>query len=240
MNSPRSRSIQLWDLPTRIFHWALAALVAAAIVTGKVGGNAIDWHGRIGLAILGLLVFRIVWGIGGSTYARFVHFFPTPASVRAYLRGQWRGVGHNPLGALSVFALLTLLVVQVATGLPSNDDIAFQGPLYALLDKDLSDRLSGLHKLSIDVLFVLIALHVGAIAYYVRVRKDDLLRPMLSGTKRVAADAEVAPARRGSRAVLFAALLLAAAAVYAASGHWLDAAPATAAAPTGAPDTPSW
>lgn len=240
MNSSPKRSIQLWDLPIRIFHWSLAASVVAAIVTGNIGGNAIDWHGKIGLLILGLLVFRLVWGIGGSTYARFAHFFPTPGSLRAYLRGQWRGVGHNPLGALSVFALLALLLFQVATGLPSNDDIAFQGPLYVLLDKELSDRLSGLHKLSINALFVLIVLHVSAIAYYVRIKKDDLLRPMLSGTKQLAPDAEIVTPRSASRIALLAAALIAGMTVYAASGNWIEVAAGSPANPTTAPNTPSW
>ena len=110
----KSRPILVWDLPTRIAHWSLAALVVAAIVSVKIGGNAMVWHGRIGLAILGVVVFRIVWGAVGSTYARFAHFAPRPGSIRAYLDGKWRGVGHNPLGALSVFALLGLMSFQVA------------------------------------------------------------------------------------------------------------------------------
>ncbi len=116
--------IRLWDLPTRLFHWLLVILVLTSFISGKIGGNAMDWHGKFGLAILGLLTFRLVWGIVGSTYARFASFFPTPASVLAYLRGQWRGVGHNPLGALSVFSLLGLLAFQVASGLFGNDDRA--------------------------------------------------------------------------------------------------------------------
>jgi len=119
MNSKR---ILLWDLPTRLFHWSLALAVGAAVVTGQVGGNLIDWHGRIGLFIVGLLAFRIVWGIVGSTYARFAQFFPTPAKIKAYLAGRWAGEGHNPLGALSVFGLIFLLTVQVATGLFANKD----------------------------------------------------------------------------------------------------------------------
>ncbi len=153
----------------------------ASFVSGKIGGNAMDWHGKFGLAILGLLTFRLVWGIVGSTYARFASFFPTPASVLAYLRGQWRGVGHNPLGALSVFGLLGLLAFQVASGLFGNDDIAFRGPLYDLIGKDLSDRLTGLHKLSVNALIALVVLHLAAIFFYIRIRKNNLLKPMLTG-----------------------------------------------------------
>jgi cytochrome b len=228
MNTQR---IRLWDLPTRICHWSLAVLVVAAFVSGKIGGNAMDWHGKFGLTILGLLTFRLVWGIVGSTYARFASFFPTPASVLAYLRGQWRGVGHNPLGSLSVFGLLGLLAFQVASGLFGNDDIAFRGPLYELIGKDLSDRLTGLHKLSVNALIALVVLHLTAILYYARVRKDNLVKPMLTGWREVT-PGQGTSATGGGPIAFVIALLIALAAVYAASGAWLPAAPA---APVSAP-----
>ncbi len=228
--------IRLWDLPTRLFHWLLAGLVVASFVSGKIGGNAMDWHGKFGLAILGLLAFRLVWGFAGSTYARFVSFLPTPAKVLAYLRGQWRGVGHNPLGAFSVFGLLLLLAFQVGTGLFGNDDIAFRGPLYELISKDLSDRLTGLHKLSVNVLIALVTLHIVAIAFYVRVKKDDLIRPMLTGWKDVA-PGEGASASGGGALPLAVALLVAVTTVYGGSGAWLPTPPPP---PASAPATPSW
>ena len=228
--------IRLWDLPTRLFHWLLAGLVVASFVSGKIGGNAMDWHGKFGLAILGLLAFRLVWGFAGSTYARFVSFLPTPAKVLAYLRGQWRGVGHNPLGAFSVFGLLLLLAFQVGTGLFGNDDIAFRGPLYELIGKDLSDRLTGLHKLSVNVLIALVTLHIVAIAFYVRVKKDHLIRPMLTGWKDVA-PGEGASASGGGALPLAVALLVAVATVYGGSGAWLPTPPPP---PVSAPATPSW
>lgn len=228
MNTQR---IRLWDLPTRLFHWSLVILVVAAFVSGKIGGNAMDWHGKFGLTIVGLLTFRLVWGIVGSTYARFVSFFPTPASVLAYLRGQWRGVGHNPLGALSVFGLLGLLAFQVASGLFGNDDIAFRGPLYDLIGKDLSDRLTGLHKLSVNALIALVVLHLAAILFYTRVRKDNLLKPMFTGWREVA-PGQGRSATGGGPIAFVVALLIALAAVYAASGAWLPVAPP---APVSAP-----
>ena len=228
--------IRLWDLPTRLFHWLLAGLVVASFVSGKIGGNAMDWHGKFGLAILGLLAFRLVWGFAGSTYARFVSFLPTPAKVLAYLRGQWRGVGHNPLGAFSVFGLLLLLAFQVGTGLFGNDDIAFRGPLYELISKDLSDRLTGLHKLSVNVLIALVTLHIVAIAFYVRVKKDDLIRPMLTGWKDIA-PGEGASASGGGALPLAVALLVAVTTVYGGSGAWLPTPPPP---PASAPATPSW
>ena len=228
--------IRLWDLPTRLFHWLLAGLVVASFVSGKIGGNAMDWHGKFGLAILGLLAFRLVWGFAGSTYARFVSFLPTPAKVLAHLRGQWRGVGHNPLGAFSVFGLLLVLAIQVGTGLFGNDDIAFRGPLYELIGKDLSDRLTGLHKLSVNVLIALVTLHIVAIAFYVRVKKDDLIRPMLTGWKDVA-PGEGASASGGGALPLAVALLVAVTTVYGGSGAWLPTPPPP---PASAPATPSW
>ena len=228
-----TQRIRVWDLPTRLFHWVLAILVVASIISGKIGGNLIDWHGKFGLAILGLLTFRIIWGLVGSTYARFASFFPTPGRIRAYFRGEWKEPGHNPLGALSVFALLGLLALQVATGLPGNDDIAFRGPLFDLVGKALSDRMTGIHKLSINLLFALIALHVAAIMFYARVRKDNLVKPMITGWKE---HPQGRPASGGSIVALVIALALAATAVHGASGAWLPAPPP---APAAAP-TPTW
>lgn len=199
-----SVTIQVWDLPLRLFHWLLALAVTASVVTGELGGNLIDWHGRIGVFVVGLLVFRIVWGFIGSTHARFANFFPTPAKIAVYLKGQWQGHGHNPLGALSVLALLGTLAALVGTGLFANDDIAFQGPLSILVDKSLSDRLSGLHALSFNALIVLVPLHLAAIAFYIRVRKHNLVAPMLTGKKSVPKDQAVPVSGAGVRRVLVA------------------------------------
>lgn len=225
-----TRKIKLWDLPTRLFHWLLAATVAGALISGQIGGNAMDWHGRLGLAAIGLVVFRLVWGLAGSTYARFAQFFPRPTQLRAYLRGQWQGVGHNPLGALSVLALLLLVAAQAGTGLFANDDISFRGYLYSLAGSGLSDRLTGLHKLLSDLLIALVALHLAAVVFYVRIRKANLLGPMITGWQEVAK--ETPPAKGGSILALILALVLAALAVYGASGNWLPPPPPAAAAPS--------
>jgi len=233
MNKQR---ILLWDLPTRVFHWSLVALVVASVISGKIGGNAIVWHGRCGLAIVGLLAFRLVWGLIGSTYARFLSFIPTPASLIAYLRGQWHGVGHNPLGAFSVFGLLCLLALQAGTGLFGNDDIAFRGPLAGLVSGELSDWLTGVHKLSINLLIALIVLHLAAITFYARVKKDNLVQPMVTGWKEVEAGRAESATGGGWRAFCVA-LLIALAAVYGASGAWWRPTPVTP--PASAP-TPAW
>lgn len=229
MNGKR---ILLWDLPTRLFHWLLVASVVAAIVTGQLGGGLIDWHGRIGLFIVGLVVFRLVWGMLGSTYARFAQFFPTPGRVKDYLAGRWQGEGHNPLGALSVLGLLGLLFVQLATGLFANDDISFSGPLFELVSKAVSDRLTGLHQLTSNVLIALVILHVGAIAFYGHVRKKNLVKPMISGWKE---DAEGPSASGGGILALVLASCIAGAVVWGASGAWLPEPPSPPAS-----EAPNW
>lgn len=177
--------ITLWDLPLRLFHWSLLALVVGAFVSVQIGGNAMVWHGRFGTAILGLLAFRLVWGLIGSTYARFASFVRGPKTIAAYLRGEWQGVGHNPLGALSVLGMLLVLFVQVLTGLFANDDIAFQGPYAVLIDNDTSIFITGLHKSNVWVLAGLIAAHLSAIFFYVRIKRENLLKPMVLGFKDV-------------------------------------------------------
>ncbi|MDP2431672.1 MAG: cytochrome b/b6 domain-containing protein [Pseudomonadota bacterium] len=230
MNGKRLR---LWDLPTRLFHWLLVLAIVAAIVSGQLGGNLIVWHGRIGIFIVGLIVFRLAWGVLGSTYARFAQFFPTPARVKAQLRGEWRQPGHNPLGALSVLALLGLIGFQAVSGLFANDDIAFNGPLYDLVDGALSNRLSGLHYLASNGLYLLIALHLGAIVFYRRVKQINLVRPMLTGWHEDKGEGE--DARGGGPLALIVALMLAVAAAYGASGAWLPEPP-----PPPAVEIPAW
>jgi cytochrome b len=229
------RRIRVWDLPTRLFHWSLFLLVAAALVSGQVGGNAIDWHGKIGLAAIGLVVFRIVWGFTGSTYARFAQFFPSPAAIAAYRRGDWHGLGHNPIGALAVFALLALVLAQAVGGLFANDDIAFHGPLFSLVGKELSDRITGLHELVSNFLIALVVVHVATILFYKRFKKNNLITPMVTGWKEVP-EGQGEPARGGGAIAFIVAVLIAGAAVYAASGAWLPAAPP---APVSVP-APSW
>ncbi len=229
MDSTRFR---LWDLPTRIFHWALVLCIVAAFVSGQLGGNLIDVHGKIGIAIFGLVVFRLVWGLLGSTYAKFAQFFPTPGKIRSYLRGEWHGEGHNPLGALSVFGLLGVVGLQAGTGLFSNDDIAFVGPLFDLVSKDLSNALTGIHHLVSKVLIALVVLHLAAIGFYGRVKKQKLILPMITGWK----EGKGESARGGGLAALVVALLIAAAAIYGASGAWLPEPPP----PPPAAETPSW
>jgi cytochrome b len=218
--------IKIWDLPTRLFHWLLVALIAGAFITESL--DSMEWHGRVGLTILGLLVFRIVWGFVGSTYARFCTFVRGPQSIKAYLKGEWQGLGHNPLGALSVLAILAVVGIQVASGLFSNDDSSFYGPLAGLVSESLSHGLTELHESMEPVLIALVVAHVAAIMFYARAKKENLVRPMITGWKE--ADGEAA--KGGGLVAFLIAVVIAAAAVYAASGALLPAAAAAA--------TPAW
>lgn len=227
---PPADQVRVWDLPTRLFHWSLVVLVVATFIATKSGGNAMVWHGRFGLAILGLLVFRIVWGFVGSTYARFTQFVRGPAGIRAYLAGQWHELGHNPLGTLSVLAMLGVLLLQVASGLFANDDIAFAGYLVPLISNATSGDITGIHRLLENVLLLLVAAHVGAIVYYASVKKRNLLRPMLTGWDKGTPEQSAAG---GGTAAFIAAVLIAAAVVWIASGALLPPPPvASSSAPT--------
>ena len=231
--------IRLWDLPTRGFHWSLLALVCASFATGWSGGNAMAWHGRAGIAIIGLLAFRLAWGFLGSTHARFARFVHGPAAIAAYLRGRWAGVGHNPLGALSVLGMLALLGCQALGGLFANDDIAFNGPYFNAISKDLSDWITGWHKRGSWLVLALVALHVVAILFYARIRRETLIAPMLTGFKQVPA-AQAGEAARGGGPLAFGvALALGLVAAWAANGALLPPPPPVQPA-TQPANTPGW
>lgn len=181
--------VRVWDLPTRLFHWALAACTIGLVITGNIGGNAMTWHMRLGLAVGALLVFRVLWGLLGGRWSRFSSFLYAPATLLRYLRGDHRpgdhfDVGHNPLGSLSVVGLLSLLALQVGTGLVADDEIAFTGPLYSLVSGATSSLATGWHKgWGKSILLVLVLLHLAAIAYYRWRKQVRLVGPMLHGDK---------------------------------------------------------
>lgn len=181
--------VRVWDLPTRVFHWALAACVIALVVTGQIGGSAMDWHFRLGYAVLTLLLFRLAWGLVGGHWSRFSSFLYAPSTLLRYLRGQGGpelSTGHNPLGAGSVFALLFFLLAQVATGLISDDEIATSGPLTSLVPSTWVSQATWYHhSVGKLVLIVLVALHVAAILFYLLRKRQNLVRPMLLGDKEV-------------------------------------------------------
>lgn len=203
-------SIRVWDLPTRIFHWLLVACVLGLVVTSQVGGSAMTWHFRLGYAVLSLLLFRLVWGFVGGHWSRFASFLFSPASVLRYLRGTSpasAGVGHNPMGAYSVFAMLVFLLAQVTTGLVSDDEIASAGPLSHLVSGAWVSLASWYHTVvGKTVLIVLILTHIVAILYYLWGRRENLITPMVKGDKALATPAQ--PSRDDTRSRCLALLVL--------------------------------
>ncbi len=208
----------VWDLPTRLFHWLLVLAISGSLVTAQLGGDWMIWHGRFGLAVFGLLVFRLLWGVLGNTYARFSSFFPTPGRISAYLQGNWSGLGHNPLGALSVFALLGLLGFQALSGLVSSDDVAFSGPLAWQVPSWVSRLASEWHRSTELFIYLLLGLHILAVLVY-QYRGRPLLGAMVHGQREVTHAAK--PTQPASIRALSLALLLTALAVWAASGVWI-------------------
>lgn len=211
-------TIRVWDLPTRLFHWGLVLCVVGLIVTGNVGGNAMVWHGRLGYAVLTLLLFRVAWGLVGGHWSRFARFLYGPASILAYLRGQGRpehSVGHSPLGMFSVLALLLILLAQVGSGLFADDEIAFTGPLAGLVSGSWVEQATRYHKqVGKLILIALVALHLGAIAFYKLVKKQALVRPMIVGDKAVPTPLPASRDNARTRLLALVLLLLCAAAVY--------------------------
>lgn len=207
----RGGRVRVWDLPTRLFHWSLVVLVTCSVVTAKVGGLWLDWHMRSGYAILALLVFRLLWGVAGSRHARLAHFVRGPRIVLAYLRGRHPhdGAGHNPAGALSVVAMLAVLLVQAASGLFTNDGSFTEGPLAKLVSSATGERLSTLHRWGELAIYGLVALHLAAVAWYLAVRRDNLIGPMITGDRKGVA---VHPVRDDPQLWLRAAVLLSVAA----------------------------
>jgi cytochrome b len=184
-----TRPVRVWDLPTRVFHWLLAATVIGSVITAKIGDNALVWHMRLGLLALALLAFRVVWGFVGGHWSRFAAFIYPPSSVAAYVRGDSGpggrfDVGHSPLGALSVFALLLLLIVQVATGLVADDEVATIGPLNRFVETALALKATGWHKAVGQYLIItLIVLHIAVVLFYLFKKQRNLIAPMWHGDK---------------------------------------------------------
>jgi cytochrome b len=180
------RTLRIWDLPTRLFHWLLVVCIAGAVICVNIGGNLMQWHAYFGYAALSLVLFRVLWGFIGAVHSRFTTFVPSPQRLIAFLSGkQGGGLGHSPLGSLSVIALLLVVGIQAGTGLFTDDDIAFQGPLAKYVPNATVSLLSSIHALNSNILFGLIGLHLLAIAYYQWVKRASIVMPMIQGDKEV-------------------------------------------------------
>ena len=216
-NNPSLIRVRVWDLPTRVFHWATALCVLGLLATGTLGGSAMTFHFRFGYALLSLLLFRILWGVVGGHWSRFSSFIFGPRALLAYLRGQHpasHSVGHSPLGALSVWAMLGVLMLQVGTGLVSDDEISTTGPLSHLVSNAVVSLASSYHtvigKLAV---LALVLLHVGAIVVYTR-RQKGLAAAMVHGDKQLAAPTPAARDDAVSRITAAMLMALCIAAVY--------------------------
>lgn len=201
----------VWDVPTRLFHWALVVCLVGSYLTGEDGD--LDLHQTFGLTVIGLLIFRVLWGFAGSEPSRFSSFLKTPGAVIGYLGALRRGeqpvsLTHNPLGGWSVVALLAVVLLQAGLGLFATDDILFEGPLNDWVSYDMAQTLTGWHHRIFDLVVALVILHLLAVAAYAVFLHTDLVSPMVTGRKMV--DRSKAPRER-RMAPLWQALLLAAA-----------------------------
>lgn len=202
-------TVRVWDLPTRLFHWALVVCVIGLITTAQLGGAAMLWHFQLGYFTLSLLLFRIVWGWVGGRWSRFSSFLYSPTALWRYIKqptAPHPSVGHSPLGALSVFALLAVLLLQVSSGLMSDDEISNAGPLSRFVSGYLVSNATDYHKnIGKFILLGLALLHVAAIFFYLFKKKENLIRPMVTGDKQL--PSPMPPTRDDARNRLLALLL---------------------------------
>lgn len=202
--------VRVWDLPTRLFHWCTALCFVALVVSGEIAGDAMVWHFRLGYALLALVLFRILWGVFGGYWSRFSSFVTGPGGVLRYVRDPASNnrLGHNPLGSLSVMALLFFMLLQVAAGLMSDDEVFSSGPLVAKVPAAWVQKATFFHtEVGKVVLIVLALLHVAAILWYRFKKNENLVSAMVSGDKEVA-QAATASRDDGPTRALAAALLL--------------------------------
>ena len=180
---------RIWDLPTRLFHLLLAVCVVGLIITGDNGDLAMAVHFYLGYTVLTLVFFRIVWGVVGGHWSRFVSFIPSPSRLIAYLRDfknkdSHPSIGHNPLGAISVFVFLVALLFQGLSGLMSDDDVSISGPWTALVPNDWVELATEYHtEIGFPLILGLVGVHIAAVLYHLHAKKQNLIRPMIDGDK---------------------------------------------------------
>lgn len=205
--------IRVWDLPTRLFHWLLVMTVTLCFVTGMIGVTAMPWHMLSGQVVLGLLLFRLAWGFVGGRQSRFTAFVRGPRAVIRYAVEMLRGIaprhlGHNPLGGWSVLAMLLAIAVQAGSGLFATDDILAQGPLYDLVDSTVASRLTGIHRINRFIVGTLVVIHLLAIGFHLWVKRENLIKPMITGDKDWPCDADVSSGNLWAAAVIAGVLTI--------------------------------
>jgi cytochrome b len=202
--------ILVWDAPVRLFHWTLVVLMIVSYFTGRAGGDWMKFHFWSGYAILTLLLFRICWGVVGSTTARFSDFVKGPAAAFAHLgdlvgRDKPREAGHNPVGGAMVVILIFAVLLQVAAGLfaADTDTGLVSGPLAGLIADAYVDRATAFHHFWVNVLLILVGLHVLAAIVYLAWKRQNLIGAMFSGRKLL--DDVVVPGKAAPRLVFASA-----------------------------------
>jgi cytochrome b len=188
MSQDSSVAIKVWDLPVRLFHWAVVLLFAFQLVSGQMGGSIMSWHAISGYGVLVLVVFRILWGFAGSTHARFASFIAGPAATlrfakRLFSREAVPQVGHNPLGGWMVVAMVASLALQATTGLFANDGVSVEGPLAALVSLDISNDITLVHRWNLKFLLLLAIVHIAGVLFHLVAKKDNLIHAMFTGVK---------------------------------------------------------
>ncbi|WP_168195149.1 cytochrome b/b6 domain-containing protein [Shewanella sp. SNU WT4] len=177
--------IKVWDKPTRLFHWLTIGLLASLWWTADQA--LMDWHQVLAYSLMVLVVFRIIWGCFGSETSRFSHFVKSPIRVMNYSRqiltsGIKPHLGHNPLGGYMVIGILTLLTIQLATGLFASDEVFTEGPLYASVSAQTASWLTWLHKWNFNLILACSAVHVLAVGIH-RLKGDALIGAMITGSR---------------------------------------------------------
>lgn len=186
MNSNHEKPQLVWDIPVRLFHWLLVLAIAAQWFTAEQRGDWLEWHFYIGYFTIGLILYRLIWGVVGTRYAKFTEFFPTPKSLLLWFKdNKQEYVGHPPLGALMVVLMLTIILIQGVSGLFTTDDIFTDGPWREVLSSQWQDYADWLHGNVFTVIQVAIAVHIIAALYYFLVKKNNLIWPLISGRKSV-------------------------------------------------------
>ena len=208
--APSAARVRVWDVPTRVVHWLLAVMIPTSWWTAESGN--LEFHRYSGYLLLGLVLFRLYWGFAGSSSARFTDFVKGPRAILGYLRsGSAASTGHNPLGALSVIALLVLLLTQITLGLFAVDvDGIESGPLSHYVSFEAGRACAEWHDTLFDVLVWTIVLHIGAVLFYVIFKKQNLIGAMMHG-RRACAQQPQTPIQFASAARAIIGVILAAA-----------------------------
>jgi cytochrome b len=186
--------VAVWDLPVRVVHWALVALFVGLVATGLIGNEWLEWHMRLGKALIAVVLFRVLWGFAGSRNARFRTFVRGPRAAASYVRSRFERrpeihVTHNPLGGWMAILLLVAMLAQAGTGLFANDEVLYEGPLASHVTQALSNALSSIHRRLWWAVAGMAALHVLAVLAYLVVLGENLIAPMVVGAKDLPAGA---------------------------------------------------